>query len=113
MILEPTASFVEVFQEPKGKDAFLRDVIVLLVSYDGKPLFIDAVRTKLGDYKPPSRIQFRFKWVVLGINESAHLECVARRLQEVMRPLYPNDRLKGECSVSIGGVEKLVSILRK
>ena len=77
--------------EVRGKYAFMKDVVVIIRTQN-KVLYIDCVHGHLANYKPPPFLSnYVFEYEILEGGE--HCECIAKALQEELKPLFKNQKL--------------------
>ncbi|MEW9492152.1 MAG: hypothetical protein TQ35_0008145 [Candidatus Aramenus sulfurataquae] len=81
--------------EVKGRLAYLKNVI-LIIRAQGRPLFVDYVDKNLASYEPPFFLSGKvFYYEVIEVPEEyvPFLKCIARQVEEEVKPLYKNKKL--------------------
>ncbi|BCU70976.1 hypothetical protein [Stygiolobus caldivivus] len=102
MLIKVPYKTIKVFpSEIKGKYVFMKDTVVIIKT-QSKVLYVDCVHENLGNYRPPPFLSnYIFEYEIMEGGE--HCECVARALQEDLKPLFKNQKLckKGDITVVI------------
>ncbi|MUM65914.1 hypothetical protein D1867_11850 [Acidianus infernus] len=83
----------------KGKYAYMKDTVIIIRN-QSKVLYIDCAHCNLANYKPPSFLSnYIFEYEIMEGGE--YCECIAKTLQEQLKPLFRNPKLCKDEDVTV------------